>query len=438
MAQAKKKGLIARLIEGTEKSEGYARAHLPSNRWELFWDIFKGRLGKLFIINLLMILFLLPIFLFLFLRTQMISFNGTLEPTSQNIGIGYPAIPVLIGRAEAVAANANFQFFALLPLFSLIGAVGLSGGFYVIRNMVWTEGIFVANDFWRGIKQNYFVIMITALIYSVFLGIASYTLSTVDILLALGEGNKVLLWIAKGSMYVFIGFITMMAMYMCTMGVTYQLKFFQLVKNAFLLTVALLPTNLLFLFLAMLPILISMLGGIFMMIGIMLLATIGFSLLLLVWTDYSHWVFDKFINDRVPGAEKNRGIYEKVSENDSEAVKQYKMQVRELSKSNLTSRPIKPITDKELHLAELPATFNRADLRKLAASKDAIVKDNEEYIEKHKHDEKYVKLQEELKKIEDEERAEQEAKKDKKRKKSADKQTLPDSPAPKAGKKDGK
>lgn len=420
MAQAKKKGLIARLIEGTEKSEGYARAHLPSNRWELFWDIFKGRLGKLFIINLLVILFLLPVFLFLFLRTQMISYNGMLEPTAQNIGVGYPAVPVLIGRAEGVTANANFQFFALLPLFSLIAALGLAGGFYVIRNMVWTEGIFVANDFWRGIKQNYFVIMMTALLYSIFLGIGSYTLSTVDILLALGEGNRVLLWIAKGSMYVFLVFLTMMALYMCTMGVTYQLKFFQLVKNAFLLTIALLPTNLLFLALAAIPLFLVMIGGIFSMIGYVLLAIFGFSLFLLIWTNYSHWVFDKFINDRVPGAEKNRGIYEKVNENDSEAVKQYKMQVRELSKSTLTSRPIKPITDKELHLEELPATFNRADLKKLAESKEAIVRDHEEYVEKHKRDEKFVKLEEELKKIEDEERAEAEEKKGKKRRKKAD------------------
>ena len=34
-------------------------------------------------------------------------------------------------------------------------AIGISGGAYVMRNMVWTEGIFVANDFWRGVKLNY-------------------------------------------------------------------------------------------------------------------------------------------------------------------------------------------------------------------------------------------------------------------------------------------
>ena len=55
MAQKKKRGLIDRLLMGSEKSEGYARASLPSNRWELFWDIFKGRFWKLVIVNLLVL-----------------------------------------------------------------------------------------------------------------------------------------------------------------------------------------------------------------------------------------------------------------------------------------------------------------------------------------------------------------------------------------------
>ena len=65
---AKKGGLINRLIMGSEKSEGYARSTLPSNRWELFWDIVKGRFGKLVIINLLMLLFFIPLIALLVIR----------------------------------------------------------------------------------------------------------------------------------------------------------------------------------------------------------------------------------------------------------------------------------------------------------------------------------------------------------------------------------
>ena len=50
------------------------------------------------------------------------------------------------------------------------------------------------------------------------------------------------------------------------------------------------------------------------MIGIMLAIFLSFSWFLLVWTNYSHWAFDKFINDKIPGAVKNRGIYSKTPE----------------------------------------------------------------------------------------------------------------------------
>ena len=52
MAQ-QKKGWVAKLLESKEKSEEYARSTLPTNRWQLFWDIFKGNFGKIVKVNLL-------------------------------------------------------------------------------------------------------------------------------------------------------------------------------------------------------------------------------------------------------------------------------------------------------------------------------------------------------------------------------------------------
>ena len=58
-------------------------------------------------------------------------------------------------------------------------------------------------------------------------------------------------------------------------------------------------------------------------------------------------------------------------------------------KSDLSSRPIKPITD-DLKVYELPESFSRDDLKKLRESKELIVEDTEKYAEEHKNDEKYV------------------------------------------------
>ena len=63
--------------------------------------------------------------------------------------------------------SVDVMIYLLFPLVMFIAAVGVSGGAYVIRNMVWTEGIFVANDFWRGIKQNYKQILLVCLLFSV-------------------------------------------------------------------------------------------------------------------------------------------------------------------------------------------------------------------------------------------------------------------------------
>ena len=165
MAQ-KKRGLIDRLMLGREKSEGYARASLPSNRWELFWDIFKGRFGKLFIVNLLVLLFFIPLIALIFFRYVTLANMGATYPFSQSLGVGYQAPASLAGLPESIIFNVNMFIYLFLPITLMIAAVGVSGGAYIIRNMIWTEGIFVANDFWRGIKQNIKTMLVIALVYS--------------------------------------------------------------------------------------------------------------------------------------------------------------------------------------------------------------------------------------------------------------------------------
>ena len=45
--ETKKKGLFAKIIEGPERSEDYARNTLPSSRWALGWDLVKTNFGKI-------------------------------------------------------------------------------------------------------------------------------------------------------------------------------------------------------------------------------------------------------------------------------------------------------------------------------------------------------------------------------------------------------
>ena len=409
-------GLINRLLLGKEKSEGYARASLPSNRWELFWDILKGRFWKLVIINLLVLLFFIPLFLLLFMRANFVAGMGAAMPFSQGLGLGYQAPVSLVGYAEQVVFNANLMMYLFMPVALAIAAVGVAGGAYVIRNMVWTEGIFVANDFWRGIKQNFKQIFVVALLYSVLFYLTMMAISLADLNLATGTERAWMFVVSKIFSIVFIILISAMTMHMITMSVTYQLTLRALIKNSFLFTLGLLPQTAFFLLVGFIPFVLVMFGGFLMSIGIIIILLIGFSLILLIWTDFCQWAYDKFINDKVPGAQKNRGIYEKIKESNSEALKQYRMQVA-MTRTSLNSRPIKPITDDELKIAELPSAFNRDDIVKLNESKQALYDDYAQYVEEHKNDPEFMPTEEEK-------AAEQEAKEREKRIEKAKKELM--------------
>ena len=372
---AKKKGFMSRLIEGPERSENYARSTLPSNRWQLGWDIFKTNFTKLVLINLLLALFCIPLFLIWILHT------GNTSMLAQQVPFGsfmsYPFIGSMNGMQEYVEVQANIQSLIFLPIAAIILSVGLSGVLYILRNMVWTEGVFVGSDFWRGIKKNFGIVCLTLFVYSIFLvlGVISYGLS--GYLSATGDANAVLMTITRVVTVIALALMTMMCFHMLTMSVTYELGFFKLVRNAFILTISLLPTNIFFLAFALVGVLFTM---IMPTLGIMALVIIGLSGGLLVWTVYSHWIYDKFINENVPGAKRNRGIYSKPgSTSFGDDLQDYGEAT--FDTVYLNKRPIKPITDYDVEIMELPESFGREDLKKLEESKAEMRRDSDKYVE---------------------------------------------------------
>jgi uncharacterized membrane protein YesL len=259
-----------------------------------------------------------------------------------------------------------------LPLAGILASVGISGGMYVMRNLVWSEGVFVGSDFWVGVKKNFVIVMLSTLFYTIFLTLCLFTITYVKWIIATTGGNW-LLSVSNIISYTMIAFLTIMYLYMLSMGVTYELKFRQLLRNAVIMTIALIPTNLFFALFAGVIIIIMCLGELGLSFGLLLFIMFGLSIAALIWTNYSQWAFDKFINDRVPGAVKNRGIYSKTQ---SEEENDFSFE-----RSTLGKRPIKPITDYDVSILEIPETFSREDLRKLEESKAAMRKASDEYVE---------------------------------------------------------
>ena len=393
-----KKGFIARMIEGPERSETYAASTLPTNRWQLGWDVFKTNTGKHFKINLLTLVFLLP-FIAICVLTYMYKLaNVDILPFTQNMAIGYPSYPSTFGLSANLALSASVEFFKFLIVGILVGAVGLSGGFYVMRNMVWAEGVIVGSDFFKGVKQNYFVVLFSLLFYGVIMGLSVISVNMAQLFIDTCTGIKWLLISAQVLTYIIMGIVSIMVLYMITLGVTYKLSFGKLIRNSFILTIGLIPTNVFFAFLAALPFLLfSLKVSMLMALAIVLVFVWGFSIFMLIWTDYSNWVFDRFINDKVPGAKKNRGIYKpNATEEDGEQI------IFEKTKLNSS---IKPITDYDIELYELPESFSRKDLQKLEETKEAMRRDSDKYAEEHENDDKKPETIDDL--MKDEESAEE-------------------------------
>jgi hypothetical protein len=410
MAQ-QKKGFVARLLEGKEKSEEYARSTLPTNRWQLFWDIFKGNFWKIVKANLLTLLFFIPVIFVVGMYLIMVESNGIIYPFGANLGLGYPAAPAQQGLSEMLALQNGSVLYIGLFIASVIAAVGLSGGMYVIRNMVWTEGIFISNDFWRGIKLNYKNALQTVLFFCGILLISGTLINFSEFSIALGgvsKGEIVWLRISQVASYTAIVVASMMSFWMIALGVNYKMGFLLLLKNSFLIMIGTLPQTIFFGVLALLPFALLLLGSeFFLALGIVISILFGLSWVLLVWLDFAQWVFDKYINPKISGAKVGRGIYSKddgtpmLTGDDSAASIEYQRALLAHGKSRLVARPIKPIDD-SLQVYELPQSFSREDLQRLKASKQNILEDSEAYAEEHKNDLRYVEYN---KKFEEREKA---------------------------------
>lgn len=376
-----KKDIFKRLVEGPERSEDYARSTLPTNRWSLGWDLIKTNLGKIIKVNLLMLLFLFPIFLIFILRSFAIEFMATDSPFSQNLGIGYPVYPFVSGISENIELTADLIVFILLMLLSFYYSIGLAGGFYVMRNMVWTEGVFVVSDFWTGVKKNYKTVLSSTLVFLFFLGITYLSIDVTNYRIAVDPNHTTILTIFKVVTYVFIALFIMMYVFQLTMGVTYDLNLIKRIRNSLILTIGLLPVNaffVLFSFIPMYLLLVKMTSFLFS-IGVILIIFFSLSFATLVMTNYSQWVFDEFINDKVAGAKKYRGIYKKNTVSNETENFDYK-------KPSFTTKPVKPVTDYDVEIAVLPESYSRADLIKLEESKKRMIEDSDRYAEEHKDD----------------------------------------------------
>lgn len=423
MAEREHKGLVARWLEGKERSDDYVRSTLPTSRWSLFWDILKGRFGRLMLVNLLVLVTFLPMIAIVIWRYLAVSVQNIIGPYGSGLMVGYPSIPDVSGVAEWQLFQMDVGFFALFIVAGVIASLGLSGGMYIIRNLIWTEGVFVANDFLRGIKRNFLNVLEAVLVFTIILFFARTMGNLADVYVSTQSSLKGWMMASKVVGYVFVALGLLISFWMISLGVNYKQGPWTLFRNAVIMTFGTFPQTVFFAALALIPFaLVLFCSGFLQIIGAIILILVAFSYAMLVWMDYSQWAFDKFINPDL-GVAVGRGLYNKDGKkegaaastaSDSAAMREYRRMIVAQGKSKLVCRPIKPIDD-GMEVYQLPESFSRDDLQKLKESKNAIEEDVKAYEEEHKNDEQYVEYN---RQFEERERAleEEDGKKKKKRK----------------------
>lgn len=425
MADRERKGLVARWLEGKERSEDYARSTLPTNRWNLFWDIFKGRFWKLVLINLIVIVTFLPLFGILFWRYVSVAAQGITGPFGAGLVLGYPALPNMMGIGESMVLQADLFFYALLIPAAVIAGLGISGGMYIIRNLIWTEGVFVANDFVRGIKRNFWNVLEAVLVFTVIFYIVRIMNDFSKMLIVMGSSMRGWLIASQVVGYILLVLAAFVCLWMISLGVNFKQGPWALLRNAVIMTIGTPIQTIFFAVLALWPfalvILTSGTNFVFI-IGLLFVILFGFSYAMLVWMSYSQWAFDRFVNPQNNFA-VGRGLYDKNKPKsatqqpamnfDSEAMREYKRQIVAQGRSKLVCRPIKPIDD-DVEIYQLPESFSRDDLRRLRESKEAAEQDVRAYEEEHKNDEQYVEYNRQFDERERALQAEDEGKKKKK------------------------
>lgn len=317
--------MMNRYYYGKSGKGDYTKEDLPQNRWQLFWETLRVRFMGLIRLNLMYAVAWLPAII--------VIARGVLMWYSGLVNIADMQAQVAAGTLAQEALSEGMAMFdvavrgvVMQTLLLLVPCIALTGPFtagvcYVTRNWARDEHAFIWSDFRDAVKENWKQGLATSAVTG-FMPLILYVCFTF-------YGNM-----AKENMLFIVPqvlCITIILIWMCSLMytypqmVTYRLRYRDLLKNSFFLTIARLPMTLGLKLLSLLPAAICALVGIFtpyMQYALLVLGLyyilLGYSLSRFVGASYSNAVFDRFINARIEGAEVNKGLYVDEDEEEDE------------------------------------------------------------------------------------------------------------------------
>ena len=270
-------------------SDNEAMKFLPHTRKEVFFDLIKHRKMTLFALSSFVFMFFIP------LAIDLIYFNFLEASVSQD-------------KPEYLFSLIFYSMLIMLPCM-ILGFIGLYGGFYVAKKLVWQEGISLAQDFFKGVKENWLHGLVNGLIFGIILFgfvVGGYYLIIYAPLAPIWSG------IGIGALTLLVLFFGMSISLVYTQDVYYSNPYLVTLKNGFRF-LALLNWKILVLFVLSTGVVIGLCyvnNLIMIVIGLFLFAILN-SVVIVLYTLISHAGFDRFINFEHYPDMVGKGLYKK-------------------------------------------------------------------------------------------------------------------------------
>ncbi|HHU28754.1 TPA: hypothetical protein GXZ54_06295 [bacterium] len=262
----------------------------PKNRFEVFKLMFYESPLKLVLLSFSIFISTLPLVILL---------------VSKDIYIMYGDASIKDNPYGLFLIN-FFTYTISIPLIIIV-FVNLGGVFYVIKKMAWDETLDFKFDYKDGIKKS----LKESVLLGLILGLSIDVMMTNLYFLRLDLGfDPIITTIMTYLSIIQFIVILLMVMFGMSQAVIYQQSFRSLIKNSFVFAIVKIIKNLLMLTLSMFPLILILLSGNNLLTFIFYLGCglIGFIFTVIVWTLYSHSIFDRFINQKYFKELVNKGI----------------------------------------------------------------------------------------------------------------------------------
>lgn len=319
----------------------FRKEDLPSNRWQLFWEMLRVRFSALVRMNAMTLIAFIPMILVIasHFMTFLNGVNLTAELTTivQDAGVVFEEgmdvdayhnlVTEALLAADRTQEEADFiinfnmrdfintlllrVFLFLVPCIAITGPVQ-AGMAYVTRNWARDEHAFVWSDFKDAVKDNWK----QGLVVSFITGLMPFVVYVCWVFYGnLANMNGAIFVLPQILVAVLVLVWFMAVTYMYPMMVSYKAGIGTIIKNSFLMAIARLPYTVGARLVMLLPAIIAVLLFSFSnlgMYGMLALAAyyliVGNALARFVYASVTNAAFDRLINIHMEGVQVDRGL----------------------------------------------------------------------------------------------------------------------------------